>query len=349
MLGAVALLLGGGAVALTFFPSARYSAQENRNLADLPQFEVAALTSGAYTAALDTYATERFPFRHTMRGARALYQLVNGRGEVGDTVLCTDGSLSRKITVNERIWRKNTAGLKRLQARLGERLTVAVAPCRIEARAVVLPPFFEGEDYAPYWEELAESTQNLITFQDFSDDALWYRTDHHWTTTGAYLAYCRLGEALEYTPFGVEAFTIEQAGTSFYGTTDAAAGIPFIKPDTIHLYRFVGDTEKAVKIDEKAPPFEGFYDFEKFQTRDGYGVFFGGNYARLSIESKVPQRRLLVLKDSFANALLPFLSLHFDVVAVDPRYATQNDLDEEFDATLLLCGMQTLASTEFLK
>ena len=150
LLCAVAFLLLGGAVALTLLPSARFSPAENRNLADFPQFEAEALANGSYTAALDTYATERFPFRHTMRGARALYQLASGRFEVGDAVLCTDGSLSRKVAVNERIWRKNMAGLRRWRAALGDKLTVAVVPARIEARAAVLPPFFAGEDYAPY-------------------------------------------------------------------------------------------------------------------------------------------------------------------------------------------------------
>lgn len=345
----MAFLLLGGAMALTLFPAARFSPAENRNLADFPQFEGEALANGSYTAALDTYATERFPYRQQMRGARALYQVASGRAEVRDAVLCTDGSLSSKITVNARIWRKNMAGLRRWQAVLDDKLTVAAAPCRIEARAAVLPPFFTGEDYAPYWKELAENTENLVTFRDFSDDALWYRTDHHWTTAGAYLAYARLGEQLGYEPLPADFFSREIVTKRFYGTTDAAAGIPFVKPDRIELYRFAGDTEKAVKIDGKTPPFEGFYDFEKLKTRDGYGVFFGGNYATLSIESATPLPRLLVVKDSFANSLLPFLSNHFNITAIDPRYGGTLAAAQDFDAVLLLCGIQTLCTLSFIK
>jgi hypothetical protein len=78
----------------------------------------------------------------------------------------------------------------------------------------------------------------------------------------------------------------------------------------------------------------------------------GGNYATLTVDQGESDTRptLLLIKDSFANALMPFLARHFRILAVDPRYA-KPDFDVLFqkaDRALLLCGLGTLTEGSFL-
>lgn len=338
-----------GNLSLSFFPAPILSERENRLLTEFPHASAEAITNGTYTAALDTYAAERFPFRLPLRTVRAGLLIGTGRQEVGDVLLCTDGSLCRRISVNERAYQKNLAVLQKMQAAYGEKATVAVAPRRIDARTEVLPPLYDSSENATPWSLLRRSLPTAITFSTLTADAHWYRTDHHWTTKGAYQAYCLLGESLGYTPHSEDHFTVQTVSTDFYGTSHAAAGIPFISPDRIDLYRHEKDTAYAVKKDGKLAPFIGFYDFDKLNTRDGYGVFFGGNCGRLEISAPTDLPTLLVVKDSFANAVLPFLAHHFHIVALDPRYAKVDVAAHaaSADRVLFLCGMQTLCSSPF--
>ena len=271
--------------------------------------------------------------------------------ETGGVILCTDGSLSRQIEVNQGALWQNLTALQKMRSLLGSKMTVAVVPRRIEARAEVLPRLYDTEGLTAPWDSLRSALPDAITFPSLTSDAHWYRTDHHWTTEGAYLAYCQLGAHLGYTPFTREEFSQHAATDSFLGTTDAAASLPFTRADTITLWRYENDTEYTVKKDGKAVPFAGLYDFDKLQTRDGYGVFLGGNCGVLEITGATPRQRLLILRDSFSNAILPFLARHYEIIAVDPRY-TRSDLQamaQDCHAVLCLFGMQTLCTAAILK
>lgn len=354
LLSVTAFFLAGGFLALSFFPTPRFSAAENRFLAELPPFSVSALADGSYTAALDTYATERFPARLTLRQARALCQLAEGKCEVGGVLLCRDGSLARRMTVNDRAFAQNLTAIQKIKVFSVTNalpLTVAIVPRRIDARTEVLPALYDTGENAAVWSQLQEALPGAITFSHLTADAHWYRTDHHWTTTGAFDAYHTLAKQLGVTPCKQTDFSVETVSESFYGTSHAAAGIPLISPDGICLYRYENDEDFTVLLEGKQAPFEGFYDTGKLMTHDQYGVFFGGNYGTLEITGSADSETLLVIKDSFANPLLPFLARHYNILAVDPRYTTQplSSFADRADRILLLCGMQTLCETAVLR
>ena len=65
---------------------------------------------------------------------------------------------------------------------------------------------------------------------------VYYKTDHHWTTLGAYYAYCAVMEQYGLEPYPLESFTREQVSDSFYGTTYSKGGFKFIAPDPIEYF-----------------------------------------------------------------------------------------------------------------
>ena len=271
-------------------------------------------------------------------------------GESHGVILCRDGSLCRRLTVNERIYERNLAALPRLQRALGTRsLTVAVAPRRIDVRNEVLPALYDTAREAKVWEKLPAG---VVTFLGATEDAYWYHTDHHWTSKGAYFAYVSLSRHLGYTPHPASDFTPVTVSNNFLGTSAAAAGFSGIAPDTVQIWRYKGDENYRVLRDGKPTAFTGLYDHEKLHGADQYSLFLGGNCGLLQIDLGEEDARpiLLVVKDSFANSLLPFLARHYRILAVDPRYHTGglSVLAEHADQALVLCGMQTLTSTPFL-
>ena len=354
LLIAVALCLTIGSFSLLFLPAPRFSPEENRYLAAFPTFSAEALTSGSYAADIDVFAAERMAFRTPLRHLRSFLQKIEGRLEFGGAILCQDGSLTRPITVNERALAQNLAALQKIvdfSVQKSLPVSVAVPTTRLLARATVLPHLYDNSAAKAAGEALIRAFPHAQTFPTLTDSLHWYRTDHHWTTAGAYAAYCALSAVLGYTPYPQEAFDVQTVSKSFLGTAHSAAGLPFVTPDHIELYRYENDTAFSVFFDGKQAPFDGFYDFERLSTKDGYGVFFGGNHGRLEISSDDKCETLLVIKDSFANALLPFLARHYHIVAIDPRYtaAPLSDCAVGVDRVLVLCGLQSLCESPLLR
>ena len=163
----------------------------------------------------------------------------------------------------------------------------------------------------------------------------YYKTDHHRTTYGAYLLYRNACEKLKITPYPENYFTKEIICNNFYGTDFFKSQLPksLVSSDTIELWRYPNDNDTVFTIHDNQTISLGFYDFSKLEATDKYAVFLGGNYAHASITSNLNKPTLLLFKDSFANAVIPFLALHFNVEIVDPRYATQSQLANIYNNT----------------
>lgn len=349
---AFCVFLGAGALALTLFPAPLFSSAEKRMLTAFPTYSSNALLTGSYTASLSTYAEERFPYRGTLRGVRAALELGLGKHEVRGIILCRDKSLTARPTPNSTAYAQNLSALNALKKRMAEAdvpLTVAVAPRRIDVREEVLPLGYDTSEDRAVWN--AVKGTDTVTFLDCREDACWFRTDHHWTVKGAYSAYCRLGTHLGYTPLAASSFSPETVNTRFFGTSHATAGIPGISPDMLEVWHH-GQEEALLVTRDGITEFEGLYDMQKAKGYDPYSVFLGGNCFVTEISRGEGDTRplLLVIKDSFANSLLPFLAVHYRILAVDPRYgsAPLSAFLERADAALLLCGMQTLSESVFL-
>ena len=349
------LLLGGGALLLLgcllllFFPQPQFSERENRMLAAMPRYSVAAMIDGSYAAGFESYATERIPYRNEMRSLRAVLELAMGKREIGGVVLCRDGSLAARPQENKRTYSQNLAALQRLLSQsetAGVSSTVAVVPRRIEM-ADKLPYGCAATLDKSAYQRLRDALPSAVV-ADFLTVDHWYRTDHHLTSEGAYALYAALGAELGYSPLPKSAFSPVTVCEDFFGTADAAAGIPHLAPDKISLWRYAGDEDISVSKDGVPAAF-GLYDLSKLGTRDKYSVFLGGNDAVTVIDSSKksaddPRPTLFLIKDSFANALIPFLARHFRIVAADPRYGIIDTAAHlaSADRLLILSGMATL-------
>lgn len=342
-------LLLCGALAL-FFPAPRLSERENRTLADKPRFSLHALVSGKWGEETDRYVTERFRLREECRALRAVAELSVGKREVSGIILGKDGSLLRRGNANRRIFSANLHGLQKTAleaAGAGIPFTVAAVPRAADVRADARPNLYQGE--TEFYDTFKECLPGTLPLTELEEKNSFYATDHHLTTAGAYRAYRALCPALGITPYIYEDFVKETVSTAFFGTADAAAGIPGVSPDKMELFRFEGDDDFVVIRDGTPASFSGFYDREKLTHRDQYAVFLGGNAGITEIRQKAEDSRpvLLLWKDSYANALIPFFARHFRILAIDPRYtsAPYRISDTDADRVLVFCGMQSLTET----
>jgi hypothetical protein len=163
------------------------------------------------------------------------------------------------------------------------------------------------------------------TLAAHADEGVYYHTDHHWTTLGALYAYEAWCGATGKTFGGVDGYTQTAVTDTFRGSLYSEV----LDADSVYdkVYRIdkkTGQTPVSVTADGEL--LGGIYDEEKLLEKDKYAYFFGGNYGEVVMESgKNTSRRLLVIKDSFANCFAPFLAEDYDAVyMVDLRYYNQN-------------------------
>ena len=155
-----------------------------------------------------------------------------------------------------------------------------------------------------------------------SSQALYYRTDHHWTSAGAYTGYTAWADSLGITPLAPSDFAIETVSTDFLGTIHSKLNLP-IAPDSIQLYRPASEPEWNVYYDGSLCPTHSLYSMDALNTRDQYRVFLDGNHGWTKIENPAQNsdKKLLIIKDSYAHSFAPFAALHFgETHMIDLRY-----------------------------
>ena len=171
----------------------------------------------------------------------------------------------------------------------------------------------KGDLYTPLWEHKGED--------------IFYRTDHHWTSLGAYYGYTGLATALGYTPVPLNDYTETVRSTAFYGTVFSSSGVRWVRPDTISTYvPDDGITVASHTYDNKGNPVEEprqLYDTSFLSVKDKYSMFLGGNQPLGVVKNanNPDGPRLLIIRDSYADSLVPFLTPHFsEIHLLDLRY-----------------------------
>lgn len=165
----------------------------------------------------------------------------------------------------------------------------------------------------------------LTNISTHKDEYVFYRTDHHWTSLGAYYAYSSAAKTLGYSAYGLNSFNIETASSSFRGTLYSRTLDDSITPDSIQYY-FHSSKEPNIKMtcinDKDVKEYDSLYVRDFLDVKDKYSSFTGSNVPIVTIETDVDtDKTLLIVKDSYAHSLVPFLSKHYKkITMVDMRY-----------------------------
>ncbi len=333
------LIIYGFSIATIALPDADFSEQENRVLQQKPVFTFERLMNGKFTTEISDYYSDQIPLRNLFVGTKAVFEIGLGKQENNDVLLGKDGYIiAESYYPDLDDARKNTAAINRFAAKLDDDVTlsVAIAGRSQDVLTKYMPALYPADtqtervfDYVDSQLELPRI--DLLTPLKSHADAgeyVYYRTDHHWTTLGAYYAYVEIMESMGIEPYPLDYFTRETASEEFYGTTWSKAGMKWIKPDTIEFFHFPGDDKLTCEITDNGKKLEGLYDRSFLEVKDKYSTFIGGNNGLVKIyEDGKPREKLILIKDSFGHSLAPFLAAHFDLEILDLRYYKKNAID----------------------
>lgn len=183
-----------------------------------------------------------------------------------------------------------------------------------------------------------------------TDEAIFFRSDHHWTGLGAYYAYAAYCRAAGFEPKPL-ADMERRTGKAFYGSLYRFTRDPTLAESPDPLEYWVPPAKVSVTRYGAAAPNVGVPGQLFFERGSGYGVFLGGDYPLMVVKNEAaPKRRALLVKNSYGNAFAVYLASHYEkVIIVDYRRYQGSVLDlvraHEVDDVMILNGTITANAT----
>ena len=357
------------AVILAFFfianilvPDKEFSGQENRSRETFPEFSIGEYTSGRFETKLENYANDQFIARNAFIKLKTASSVSAGSVYSNGVWKGKDGYLIEDATEpSDELIKKDIEAISAFKAKHPNlTMRMLLAPTAVNVYADKLPAFAKPADQNKYMDELLEGVSSAgvqvvdvrETFAEKKDDVqLYYRTDHHWTSDGAGIAFAKLASDI-----GLEEknYKLYEVKDDFVGSLASKSGFVGGKADVMKLTMAENGLNSVIYYYDTQEKTTAFYKLKNLNKKDAYTVFGGNNHPLYTIKTPTSNnRRLLLIKDSYANSMIPYLAQHYrEIVVVDPRYYYDNledlMLSEQVNEVLFLYNANTFFGDESL-
>ena len=325
-------------------PNKEKSVQENRMLATKPKFRLSSLISGDYDEKFEAYMDDQFVGRDMWRKRKVTVDRICGSRLENGVYIGRNGQLLEQIEVADE--NHLAANIKAIKSFSESQKKIPVRMMLVPDAANVLnhslPALAKPEDQTQMFSMVRKDLGDSVEWIDVSTELnkhktekIYYKTDHHWTTLGAFYAFQAAAPSL-----GIEGdlsgkYVSHAVSNSFNGMLASKSGVNLGEKEQIDIYvPTEEDTDLIIDYVDEGKRSTSLYDSSKLKEKDQYTVFLGGNSSLLDIRTvSTSTKRLLLVKDSFANSFIPFLTPYYrEIVVVDPRYysGTINDLMDSY-------------------
>ena len=325
-------------------PDREKSVQENRMLATKPKFRLSSLISGDYDEKFEAYMDDQFVGRDIWRKLKVTVDRIGGSRLENGVYIGTNGQLLEQIEVADE--NHLAANIKAIKSFSESQSKIPVRMMLVPDAANVLnhslPSLAKPEDQTQMFSMVRKDLGDSVEWIDVSTELnkhktekIYYKTDHHWTTLGAFYAFQAAAPSLGIDGDLSGKYVSYTVSDSFNGMLASKSGVNFGEKEQIDIYvPTEEDTDLIVDYVDEGKRSTSLYDSSKLKEKDQYTVFLGGNSSLLDIRTvSTSTKRLLLVKDSFANSFIPFLTPYYrEIVVVDPRYysGTINDLMDSY-------------------
>lgn len=316
-------------VLIITLPKKEFSENENRILQKFPTVSVENIVSGQFSDEVEKYISDHFPGRDRLVSLKSTVQKSIGYKEMNGVFVSKDRLIQHIEKPDTTIFTE----------RMGK-LTANIDQTKVKLHLMLVPT-----DAAVYSEKIPANAPDIVDekniieqiYSDVSCDTIdvlseleieknnsnvFYNLDHHWNYNGAYCGYKSFCEAVGIPVKAKEKFEKKVLSDEFRGTLYSKVLIRSMKPDVIEAVDLQKD-ELVVHYVDKKKDENSFYDYSFLKKKDKYSVFGGGNQALQIVENENAESEdeLVVVKDSFANCMIPFLIYHYRRIhVIDPRY-----------------------------
>ena len=329
-------------------PQKAFSDSKNRYLQNKPEFSVKSLLNGSYGEKYEQYLSDQFPGRNVWIGMKVTTERLALQEDVNGVYFGKDGYLIEKFDTEDLEGEQLNKNIGKLAAFTGaaekslgkDHVRVMLVPSASQIITERLPflaaPYDQGrvtEMLCRSLKEAGGSRETVLPAEEYlkryREEALYYRTDHHWTARGAYLGYRLWAESVGLTPWTEEMFDIQTVNSEFHGTVYSKLNVPW-RYDTIEVWQPKEEKDYRVSFDGEPKEYDSLYFPGALEGKDKYAVYLDGNHAITKIENRSitgdqKEKKLLMIKDSYAHSFAVFAANHFGTVYMaDLRYLNLN-------------------------
>lgn len=320
MLG-LSVIIVGFMLAFIIIPKKYFSENENRVLMKFPDFDTDDLLEGEYTFDISQYLSDHFPLRDSFVGLKNIIELnVLRNSYINGIYVCRDR------LIEDYKEPENTDKIIDIINSFNEKVNtdLMLVPTAVSVYKDELPknaePYDQNKVLDYYYSRLNTNNIDLRgAFENAKEDtALYYKYDHHWTSDAAYIAYREYCDKKGFEPISKDKFEIDEVD-GFFGTIYSKLNYKFDNGDIIKIYENK-NSELQVSYDGKSS--DSLFDMSYANKKDKYSIFLSNLHSFIEITNEKAQtdRELVVIKDSYANCLVPFLAEHYKRTYVfDPR------------------------------
>lgn len=309
-----------------------YSENENRYLTTKPNISMEDVSSGKFMDTFETYLNDQFPLRDKWIAFKTDIQRLFGKTDINGTYLGSDGYLFEKWTENDfdsKNLQRNIESINRfVQANQDKKGTILIVPTaslplqdKLPKNAPVLN---QNMAFDMIYSNLGKNCELIDirpALEAHRTEYIYYKTDHHWTTFGAYLGYAewqhQRGNVVEFSNYDVTLAANDFKGSLYSKVLNRDSAL-----DEIYLYNKIQKPTYEVNYNFGKTQTNSVYELKRLNEKDKYQVFLNGNHPELTISTSANNNKhLLIFKDSFANAFIPFLLSDYETIhVIDLRY-----------------------------
>ncbi len=332
-------------------PERTFSEREKRALAEFPEVSAKTVFDGSFESGFESWMTDHIPGRDALVGVNAYYELASGRNGLGGTILADGKLCAAADPLDEEAMLRKCEIINRFAEDTGLPVDVLLIPTSGYMREDELPMHaaYHDAELSELMREHLSAGVNFLWPEDALrsklGEGLYYNTDHHLTSRGAYELCGFYARSLGLSMPEEANYDVEPV-RDFYGSMYSQSGLWGVKPDALEIWRSGSLGEVAVSFDDREGSDSLFFP-EHLSEMDKYPVFLDGNHGLVTIETGHEEgENLLMIRDSFGHCFAPFAADCFKrIVLVDLRYYRKSvrELAEEMDIdrALVLYGVDT--------
>ena len=304
-----------------------FSETENRVLASRPRFSRESLLSGQYTRDYEEYVTDQFVSRDKWIKIKTWTDMALQKKLIGGVYLGKDGYLIEQHLPEDFTEEQEEQKLKLLEGLVRDwDARVMLVPTADNVLTDKLPEFAPAFDQKAFLERVRERVgeENYIdvywTLREHWQEEIYYRTDHHWTSLGAYYGYQAWAEHENRLKTVYRPESMETVSENCLGTLHSRINID-MPGEKIQYFPLTAQRPVTVTYDLQKQT-DTLYEESYLDTKNQYGFFLDDNHAFIQIDTCFHNgRSLFVIKDSYANCFIPLLTSHYEhIYVLDMRY-----------------------------
>lgn len=327
-----------GLVVNILVPDRDTSDMENRSLAKFPAISLKTVSNGDFFKGMESWFADQFVGRNTLIKLNYMNQKAAGIREINNVYLGKNMLIEKAAEPNKEQLDRNIKGINDFAKRHPElKIRFVLAPNAISIEKNKLPGSAPTRDQNKDIDNVYKSLNNTIetidlreAMNEYKDEYIYYKTDHHWTSLGAFYAAQQMESKVNKDDYDIMPVTDD-----FQGTLSSKSGNSTLH-DRIDIYVHKDDIRYMVTHGSDGSETLSMYNSDALKQKDKYQVFLGGNEGMINISiDNDSDRRLLLIKDSYANELIQFLLPYYRTITIiDPRYYF-DDLERQMNRDII--------------